>query len=265
MVCIVPILWPQRILSSFMPTKYTKRLVLRRTHGIQSKFIACPNFTIYCKNHMCACVWSCLLATGAEFTFCFVGQSNWPQNGGFELSSYSEVVDAAVHLYHNRPEATSTDVNSIPFQLYPCMSFTCSERIRSLIFIAPVLNQHTLWPEFGLWRECDRDVEGCEYPYWIEVKRLGAANLQPTLLHVNGANGIYEITFSSNNSFESGDVLGVYNPRPINGSQPITVQYQRGGGYCDAMDLITADNQTENTYNLASVGPILPYIAIETG
>ena len=89
---------------------------------------------------------------------------------GIELPTFSELVDNAVHLYGPPAVgARSTSFDGTPFQVYPCMKFTCPGRITKLMFVTNVthggsLNQPMLWPELSLWRnECDSDVDGCKY------------------------------------------------------------------------------------------------------
>ena len=90
----------------------------------------------------------------------------------FEFPMFSELVDTAMHLYG--PPVHST--NGAPFQIYPCMNFTCPGRITKLMFVASVMhggsNQPMLWPEYSLWRnECGYNEDGCEYG-WLKVKTL---------------------------------------------------------------------------------------------
>ena len=142
------------------------------------------------------------------------------------------------------------------------------------MFVAPVETDGTVtvrWPEFGLWRKCNRSHgEGCD---WMEVKRL-PINPEPCLVYMNESQGVgvYEIELTSNNvTFEHGNFLGVrrstsnssdyhHNIREIN------VLYQNGGGYCDALALMSQySDQHINCSNVTSRDSIIPYIAVETG
>ena len=74
------------------------------------------------------------------------------------------------------------------------------------------------------------------------------------------------MTLSTNNSFESGDILGVYYPGIL--SIPPTqraILYQREGAYCDTLGGITIHLFGDVTISYPHQDPVLPYIAIETG
>ena len=161
-----------------------------------------------------------------------------------------------IHLTSNS-HSTSMD------QVYPCMKFTCPGRIIKLMYVASVThggsNQPMAWPEFSLWR--NDSTEDCEYG-WFKVQTLKMANPEPTLVHVNGTVGVYEMMFTTNNSFESDDVLGLYLNASTVPSSTLVPLYQRGGGYCDILyPVMTSDN----VYRAFTGDPIIPYVAIETG
>ena len=181
---------------------------------------------------------------------------------GFEFSSYSEVVTNALYLYGCPLDSLSAGHSNVVGRwIFPFMNFTCSYgRVIKLMFVAkvPINNQIMfVWPEFFLWRRCEYDADGCR-DGWLEVQTLSGAGTQPILVYVNGSVGVYEMNLTSDNSFETGDILGVYHPTRESGSQPITVLYQTGGANSNIVRLI--HNRVPVSYP-----PVYPYIAIETG
>ena len=80
------------------------------------------------------------------------------------------------------------------------------------------------------------------------------------LVYGNDTVGVYETTLPTNNSFERGDILGVYNP--INASHQVL--YQVEGGYCDTLGEITI-HLFGSWVQYLPLEPVLPYITIETG
>ena len=109
-----------------------------------------------------------------------------------------------MHLYGPPVQVDGLSSDCTQPRLYLCLNFTCSGRIVKLMFVAPVETDSTTsvrWPEFGLWRECNRSHgERCD---WMEVQRLSAIQ-QPCLVYTNEPQtvGVYEIEFTSNNTFE---------------------------------------------------------------
>ena len=98
-----------------------------------------------------------------------------------------------MHLYGPPVQVADLSSDRSQLRLYPCMNFTCSGRIVKLMFVAPVemiddtATVHVRWPEFGLWRKCNRSHgEGCD---WMEVKRL-PINLEPCLVYMNESQGV---------------------------------------------------------------------------
>ena len=81
---------------------------------------------------------------------------------------------------------------------------------------------------------------------------------------MNGTVVAYEMMFTTNNSFESDTVLGLYHPTSIVPSILCHCHSTREGepGYCDTLSLVMTN---DNVYRAFSEGPIFPYIAIETG
>ena len=74
--------------------------------------------------------------------------------------------------------------------------------------------------------------------------------------------------FTSNNTFNRGDILGVHHPLTpavpgsSNTAHTLTILHQGGGGYCDTLSCQTmALNRSECTYVQE---PVFPYIVIET-
>ena len=177
-----------------------------------------------------------------------------------------------MHLYGPPVKMADLSNDRTQLRLYPCMNFTCSGRIVKLMFVAPVQRDSTAsvrWPEFGLWRKCNRShSEDC---YWMEVQRLSASQ-QPCLVYMNESQtvGVYEIEFTSNNTFEHGNILGIVRPMATSNSSAMNVLYQNGGGYCNALAFRHTQWyiwQLHRFIPLISVNrqPIIPYITIETG
>ena len=101
----------------------------------------------------------------------------------------------------------------------------------------------------------DRD---CEYYQWL---RLNWNSQQLLLVYGNDMVGVYETTLMGNNSFERGDILGIFHP--INAS--LQVLFQREGGYCDTLGDITIHLFGGRQILYPQLDPVLPYIAIEIG
>ena len=184
--------------------------------------------------------------------------------------SFFDLVSKAAHLY-GPPVSNTTQFNT-QFLLFPCMNFTYSGNITKLWFVALThesAHQQTIrLPIFHLLRKyhgpeycSDIDPPGsdCVYYQWL---RLNQSIQHPHLVYINGRFGVYEIEFSANNSFEIGDILGVYYPS-YNAPK---VFYQREGAYCNTLGEIIINSyggmiQTQYPH----LDPVLPYIAIETG
>ena len=190
----------------------------------------------------------------------------------FKLSSHSDVIRNAMHLYG--PPVPSNLSLSDEFEtqipplisdngsarIFPCMNFTCSGRIKKLIFVALVENLMDIsrLPIFGLWNtECIS--EQC---IWVEKQRFDTLNSQlvPIKSNISRGVGVYEIVLTSNISFDSGTFLGVR--RPLSTTQQPALLYQRDGGYCNGVAL---EFDELNGWIEQNEDPILPYIATETG
>ena len=179
----------------------------------------------------------------------------------------------ALHLYGPPIEQGSLgDDPDAAYLLFPSLNFTCTAgRITKLVFVARQNRTHTgsnqspviLSPQFYVQREyCHTDR--CEY-HW-----LTPLNERPTLVSNRiGRVGVYEMVFSSNNTFNSGDILGVHHPLPPdvpdhgNAVYTLTILHQRGGGYCDTLSCQTMTLSRRECTQYAQE-PVLPYIAIET-
>ena len=105
-----------------------------------------------------------------------------------------------------------------------------------------------------------------------EVKRLSTNPGEPCLVYMNEFQGVgvYEIDLALNNNmtFEQGNFLGVrhFTNSSSDHIREMNVLYQTGGGYCDALALMSQySDQHINFSNLLSQDPIIPYIAVETG
>ena len=110
-------------------------------------------------------------------------------------------------------------------------------------------------------RNAATDRVPCMYYLWLA---LNASIQYPRLVYTNGTFGVYEMTLSTNNSFESGDILGVYYPSYYTSK----VHYQGEGAYCDTLGDITihlSGGIGSATISYPCQDPVLPYIAIETG
>ena len=197
----------------------------------------------------------------------------WSQR--FDFPSPSELVSNAMHLYGPPVQVADLSSDRTQIRLYPCLNFTCSGKIVKLMFIAPVETDSTVtvrWPEFGLWRKCNRSHgEHCD---WMDVQRLSAIQ-QPCLVYMNESQtvGVYELEFTSNNTFEHGNFLGILRPMATSNSSAMNVLYQNGSGYCDALAFIHVIQWTRHNWwwcpsistTQVDQQPIIPYIAIETG
>ena len=104
----------------------------------------------------------------------------------------------------------------------------------------------------------------CTYYQWLPLNR---SVQHPRLVYTKGTFGVYEMTLSTNNSFETGDILGVrYRGTPSTMSTQRAVLYQRGGAYCDTLGDITIHLSGNVNISYPHQDPVLPYIAImETG
>ena len=124
----------------------------------------------------------------------------------------------------------------------------------------------TQLPRFRLLRQyhgpeyCgDRDPP-CVYYQWLALN--GMFPQQPLLTYGNDTVGVYETTLIGNNSFQTGDILGVYHPA----NSSLQVLYQREGVYCDTLGNITIHLFSGHSHiPYPHQDPVLPYFAIETG
>ena len=66
------------------------------------------------------------------------------------------------------------------------------------------------------------------------------------------------MTLSTNNSFESGDILGVYYPSYYTSK----VHYQGEGAHCDTLGDITIHLAGSVSVTYPHQDPVLPYIAM---
>ena len=170
-----------------------------------------------------------------------------------------------MHLYG--PPVSNNQYNP-QYHPFPCLNFTCRGKIQKLWFVARNEShfQNEPPPTFHILRRyqgpeycsdtgsSDRD---CEYYQWL---RLNWNAQQPLLIDGNDTVGVYETALMGNNSFERGDILGVFHP--IGASHQVL--YQREGGYCDTLgDIIIHLFSGQTQYPRQN--PVLPYIAIETG
>ena len=170
-----------------------------------------------------------------------------------------------MHLY-GPPISNSSQFNN-QYQLFPCLNFTCRGSIQKLWFVArKFLDTHDQLPTFHLLRQyrgpeyCGNKDPPCVYYQWLTLN--GMSPHQPLFVYGNDTVGVYETTFSRNNSFERGDILGIFYP--IDAS--LQVLYQGEGGHCDTLGEITIHlfgGHSQVPY--PRLDPVLPYIAIETG
>ena len=173
-----------------------------------------------------------------------------------------------MHLY-GPPVSNSSQLN-FQYQPFPCLNFTCRGRIQKLWFVARRQSQFpdTRPPQFYILRryqgpeycsDTGPSNSDCEYYQWL---RLNWNSQQSLLVYGNDTVGVYETTLTENNSFERGDILGVFHPA----SASFQVLYQRDRGYCDMymQGNITIHLFRDQTQYLHQ-DPVLPYIAIETG
>lgn len=185
----------------------------------------------------------------------------WCETDNFEFLSFSDLTNNATHLYGppiiNRRDYDLLNMTSGHI-LFPCMKFTCSGRISRLRFMtSPELVFSTIlqWPRFSL---C-LDRNNCIQLHFDQ---------QPTLHDMNTNRAIYEAVVSQEVSFDSGYFLRISYPSSCRNTRNFNnisesvcrrqhVFYQTFGGYCNAIVISGA-----RTYH---PGPILPYIAIQTG
>ena len=180
--------------------------------------------------------------------------------------SFSELVSKAVHLYG--PPVSNNQFNT-QYHLFPCLNFICRGTIQKLWFVAQRQSQFPdpQLPQFHILRryrdpescsdEDPSDNDNCEYYQWL---RLNWNEQQPLLVYGNDTVGVYETILTANNSFERGNILGVFYPS----SASLPVLYQRDGGYCDILGEIKTQYFGQQI-QYPQLNPVLPYIAIETG
>ena len=162
--------------------------------------------------------------------------------------------ERAVHLYGPPTEQGSLGHDEdTPYHFYPSMNFTCSGIILKFLFVANGTQSggSLISPEFYLLRGyCHDPANSCEYR-WLRRTQ----HLRPLYSTTVGGVGVYEMEFTSNNAFKSGDILGVYYP---SNNSVLIILYQSGGGHYGTLDCRSTG---ECTYAQES---ILPYIAIQT-
>ena len=214
-----------------------------------------------------------------KFMSKMTGTPAWSQ--GFELSSYSDVVNNAMHLYGPPvpgdiiPPLTS-GIRQV--RLFPCMYFTCSGTATKLMFIADseaddhsdTGNITTILSTliFGIWRkQCSSSQS--QICFWEEVQKgLISISQYPRLVNSSNAVRVYELEL--NIRFQQSDILGIRHYHYYGDViQQRTLRYQNGGGYCDP---VVYEYYTEGSRRFtftsmeSSRDPaIVPYIAIETG
>ena len=212
----------------------------------------------------------------------------WSHCDTYEFSSYSDVLNNAMHVYgppippmeafytsdHTSENDYTSDQIPLEVSLYPCMKFTCPGTIDKLMFVASVLPRASgaEWPLFALWKRCDDDYcVNYNSPEWVEVKRFSTVTI-PYQRSLGSRNrvAVYEVRFTDDSSFDNGQFLGVYHSVP-DSSTPIgrmTVLHQNSGGKCDAVSTQWQESP-ENGHRYAydneasHHNPIIPYIAIE--
>ena len=202
-----------------------------------------------------------------KFMSTMTGTPVWSQ--GFELSSYSEVVNNAMYLYGPPTMGGDFLIDSTQLQLFPCLKFTCFGKIRKLMFVAPIATDETMtvrWPIFGLWRRCSY--------YWCSWEEVQHFDQQPRLVYnTSSAIGVYEVDLAET-QFDNGYFIGVRQPQDTQDDYIqekgtlLNVLYQNGGGYCNAI-LPEVQYKWGGVYTRNSAvsrrDPLVPYITIETG
>ena len=184
--------------------------------------------------------------------------------------TFSELVNKAVHLYG--PPLSSNSQYNTQYRIFPCLNFTCPGSIKKLLFIAQTDVTRLGLPKFHLLRKyrgpeyCNDINSGtdCDYYQWLTLNH-DVQYLSSILDYtkINNRFRVYETKLLVNNSFESGDMLGVYYPSP---NYTKEVLYQREGGYCNTLGEITIHLfGGQHQFPYPSQDPALPYIAIETG
>ena len=149
-----------------------------------------------------------------------------------------DLSERAVHLYGPPTEQDSLRYDEhAPYQLYPSMNFTCPGTILKLFFVANRTQNggFLMSPEFYLQREyCHSSVSSCEYQ-WLTLNQTTQHPLR-LLRSIDNEVGLYEIVLLSNNTFNSGDILGVCHPRPDGNNSVLSILYQNGGGYSHTLE-----------------------------
>ena len=173
-------------------------------------------------------------AMNLKFMSTMTGTPVW--SGVFELSSHSEVVNNAMHLYGSPTMGGDFLIDDTQLRLYPCLKFTCFGRIRKLVFVAPIATDETVavrWPIFGLWRRC-----AAPWCSWEEVQHF---DQQPRLVYnTSNAIGVYELDLGQT-QINDGYFIGVRQPQATEDDYTqenvrlLNVLYQNGGGYCNAI------------------------------
>ena len=114
---------------------------------------------------------------------------------------------------------TSRDVLDDEFRMFPDWSFTCNGIITSLLLGADIPRRDKSYPEIQIWR----NTGGNKYTrQGSQEIRLARGDFSP--------DGVLQYNLTTPISFQSGDVLGVYQPEGrsvrlyyfINASAPIS-------------------------------------------
>ena len=118
----------------------------------------------------------------------------------------------------------STDHLNDEFRLFPSMNFTCSGRITGLLLGADIRWNNNLiyqYPTIQIWRNNDTD----QFVRLASQEiRLAAGEFSP--------DGVLQYTLTTPIWFQSGDVLGVYQPG--SGSAVVRLYYNRDNNAPDS-------------------------------
>ena len=122
------------------------------------------------------------------------------------------------------------------------MSFTCSGTISGLLLGATTRTNRTLYPEVQLWRKSTNGTAVFTRQASQEI-RLNPGDFSP--------DGVLQYNLTTPISYQSGDVLGVYQPRTINST---------------AILFYSTSNSTYNTYCIkTNLSPALVTLQSLTG
>ena len=133
----------------------------------------------------------------------------------------------------------STDKLNDEFRLFPSMNFTCSGQITGLLLGADIrwsTNYRNQYPMVQIWRNTVGDIDAYTRQASQEI-RLAEGNFSP--------NGVLQYNLTTPISFQSGDVLGVYQPG--SGSAVVRLYYNRDNNAPDSYQFQAKGNpSTEN-------------------